>query len=167
MQLSIKKPLSAIILILSGLVVSILSVTAYYQVSWGVFILIAGIILATLGLIIIVLANRRKGGTGGVPTVSRSNQPITPEKLQVTITPQKVKMLEKLILHATRVKIDDMAGVLDVPRSDLLRKLLELSDQFDFKIEEDVVAFGASASTEFVTALEKEFEKWGQSTVKQ
>ncbi|HMF30463.1 MAG TPA: hypothetical protein VKK79_03570 [Candidatus Lokiarchaeia archaeon] len=58
-------------------------------------------------------------------------------------------------------------SVLDIPRRDLLLKLIDLSDQFQFKIEEDLVVFEAAGeSTEFVQALEKEFESWGKSKEK-
>ncbi|HMF34912.1 MAG TPA: zinc ribbon domain-containing protein [Candidatus Lokiarchaeia archaeon] len=83
------------------------------------------------------------------------------------ITPEKVKTLEKLVRVSSRVKIDDMAGVLEVPRAELLRKLLDLSDQFHFQIEEEVVAFDAGADAgNFVKELEREFAAWGKSAEK-
>jgi hypothetical protein len=81
-------------------------------------------------------------------------------------TAQKMKMLEKLVKHATRVKIDDMAGVLDIPRSELLRKLLEIGDNIEFTIEEEVVVFGSGGATNFIATLEAEFKEWGRSTEK-
>ncbi len=112
-----------------------------------------------------------EGGVESIASKSTSSRiPSTSEKLaplQGVITAEKLKTLERLIRVSSRVKIDDMSSILDIPRRDLMLKLLDLSDQFHFKIEEDVIAFEAGAVTDdFVKKLEQEFAAWGKSTSK-
>ncbi|MHA1733715.1 MAG: hypothetical protein ACTSU5_17350 [Promethearchaeota archaeon] len=77
-----------------------------------------------------------------------------------------VGRLEKLIKISNRVKIDDMAVMLNMQRNDLLLKILDWGDEFNFKIDGDFVNFDASRVDEFINQLDESFRDWSASSTK-
>jgi len=124
-------------------------------VSW-----VAGLILVIVGSVKNRLPKQQQQKQVKIAPSPLIN--VAPTHPMQVVTPEKAKTLEKLIRVSTRVKIDDMAGVLDVPRNELLRKMLDLSDQFNFKIEGEEVNFGSGNTEDFIAALDKEFAEWGK-----
>ncbi len=98
----------------------------------------------------------------------KGTQPITPSTIlpKSIISPEKIKTLEKLIRVSDRVKIDDIAAILEIPRRDLLLKMLDLSDKYNFKIQEEIISFEDSSIDEFLNKLDQEFVSWSKSTEK-
>jgi hypothetical protein len=114
----------------------------------------------------IPLSTSLKAGIPAPKTPTTKKSRMTP-LAGATLTPEKLKTLERLLRVSSRVKIDDMAAILGTSRADMLLKLLDYADEYRFKIEEEVIAFESGAVTgDFVKTLEKEFETWSRSSQK-
>ncbi|MHA1734095.1 MAG: hypothetical protein ACTSU5_19305 [Promethearchaeota archaeon] len=91
-----------------------------------------------------------------------------------TPNPTRQPLLKKEILDnfkglvniSNRLKIDDMAAVLEMSRTDLIKNLLDWSEEFNFKINGEYVDFDASQVEEFIKQLDQSFEMWEDSTFK-
>ena len=132
----------------------------------AVFALVIGLIIGLIFLMTFAFVSFRKSSKKKTPATT----PITPEaevEQRKRLTPDKLKMLERLMQVSSRVLIDDMAAVLEVPRAELLRKLVELADSFHFKIEENLISFETGVDVgNLVKELDAQFVSWEKSAEK-
>jgi ABC-type multidrug transport system ATPase subunit len=79
---------------------------------------------------------------------------------QMSIAPDRLEKLEKLVQVSKSLKISQMAELLDITEAELNRCLVDLAFQFGFEIDQDLVTFGEERKDDFLAALDKEFADW-------
>jgi len=71
----------------------------------------------------------------------------------------KVKALFEV---ADRVKIDDLASLLKMPRGDLIERLIAWSKDISFKISGDEIVVAGDASDKLLSELDRHFASWNE-----
>jgi hypothetical protein len=73
----------------------------------------------------------------------------------------------KALFHvADRVKIDDLAALLKMERTDLMERLISWSKDISFKISGDEIVISGEASDKLVSELDRQFASWNTKETK-
>ncbi len=79
----------------------------------------------------------------------------------------RLEKLKKLIQVSQKMKVAQIAKILEMSEDDLYKRIVDWATTFGFTINEDTVDFSGGGKTDaFIDALEKEFKTWGKSTEK-
>ena len=76
----------------------------------------------------------------------------------------RMEKLKKIVRVSERLKISQMAQILEMNESTLYNKIVDWADQFGFTIDEDVVKFEAGRKDEFIASLDGAFQGWDEKT---
>ncbi|MHA1714158.1 MAG: hypothetical protein ACTSXP_00805 [Promethearchaeota archaeon] len=95
------------------------------------------------------------------PAETRPSSTGTPPSAESLFKPSDDELLNKLnqmFKASRRIKIDDICQIVNLSRSEILRKLLEFSDKFGLKIDGEYIIL--ESDTDFASLLDKEFDSW-------
>jgi len=76
---------------------------------------------------------------------------------------ERMKKLSKLFKISSRIKIEDLAGLLGLERLKLFNKLIDWSDQFAYEIDGDFLKVNKESLSDFIDTLDKQFVEWEKS----
>lgn len=91
---------------------------------------------------------------------------ILPEQQQEQLHQQRFEKLKKIVRVSKRLEVSRMAEVLKMKESDLWDLIFDWADEFNFKINKDLVEFNVEKTDDFIAKLDAEFSKWENSSEK-
>lgn len=115
--------------------------------------------VVTMGLGLFLMRSRSKSKTP-LPGFT------APAARPPPMTSTQLNQLQQLFKISDRIKIDDIAAVLNVRRADLLTRLLDFAGQYHFRIQEDVIVFDTGAKEDFIARLDESFRSWSAPDTK-
>ena len=77
----------------------------------------------------------------------------------------RVEKLKKLVKVSEKLKISQMAQILNLKEAELYDRIVDWAADFGFTIDEDVVKFSAGRKEDFNAAIDSAFSEWGRKTV--
>ena len=78
---------------------------------------------------------------------------------------RRMDKLKKLVTVSKKLKISQMAQILNLNERDLYDRIVDWAAEFGFTLDEDVVEFGAGRKEDFITSLDVAFADWGNKTI--
>ncbi len=127
--------------------------------------------LIIIPTILLVKYVRRRKSQPPEPKVEKSHAAVKqeaagPEGSGVSES-ARIEKLKKLIQVSQKMKVAQIAKILEMSEDDLYKRIVDWAATFGFTLNEDVVDFGGGGKKDaFIDALEKEFKTWGKSTEK-
>ncbi len=85
------------------------------------------------------------------------------EQRKAAMEPARVEKLKKLVQVSKKLKVGQMAQILDLTEKELYDRIVDWASQFGFTLDEDVVEFGVGRKDDFIASLDKEFANWGKT----
>ncbi len=92
------------------------------------------------------------------------------EKESIIIDPNKEKERKENLINLFKisesVNINDIASLMDLPRTEVIKKLIEWKNLFKFKIDGDFVRLDQAELSNVLNAIDKSFEDWNSEARK-
>lgn len=101
-----------------------------------------------------------------IKAVPEKLQPITEEQQQEQLQQQRLAKLATIVRVSRRLEVSRMAEVLKMKESDLWDFIFDWAEEFNFKIDKDIIEFDVDKTDDFIATLDSEFKKWEKSTEK-
>ncbi len=101
-----------------------------------------------------------------IKAVPEKLQPIMEEEQQEQLQQQRLAKLATIVRVSRRLEVSRMAEVLKMKESDLWDFIFDWAEEFNFKIDKDIIEFDVDKTDDFIATLDSEFKKWEKSTEK-
>ncbi len=75
--------------------------------------------------------------------------------------PARIEKLKKLVQVSKKLKIAQIAQILDMSEKSLYDRIVDWAANFGFILDEDVVEFEAGRKDDFIASLDAAFKDWG------
>jgi Leucine-rich repeat (LRR) protein len=81
---------------------------------------------------------------------------------KIVISPEKRQQLKDLLSMSNSIQINDISGMLEIPRPQVFKMLIEVRKVMpSLKIEGDLIILTDSEMSNFTSALDNQFDDWG------
>jgi hypothetical protein len=76
----------------------------------------------------------------------------------------RITKLKKLVRVSEKLKVSQMAQILNLNEAKLYDRIVDWADEFGFTIDEDVVKFSGGRKDDFIASIDNAFAEWGKKT---
>ena len=101
-----------------------------------------------------------------IKAVPEELQTLTEEQQQEQLQQQRLAKLATIVKVSRRLEVSRMAEVLKMKESDLWDFIFDWAEEFNFKIDKDIIEFDVDKTDDFLATLDSEFKKWEKTTEK-
>ena len=135
----------------------------YFTRDDGLYIMVGSWLICIIFMIIalsIISANTRQKKQPTKRDIERQKK----AEKERQIENDRIERLKKLLRVSEKLRISQMAELLEIDTKDLRKRILDWADQFGFTIDEDIVKFESSRKDAFIDALSDAFADWNKKT---
>ena len=75
--------------------------------------------------------------------------------------PARIEKLKKLVQVSKKLKVAQIAQILDLSEKGVYDRIVDWAAQFGFTLDVEVVEFGAGRKDDFIASLDAAFKDWG------
>ena len=83
---------------------------------------------------------------------------------EAAMEPMRINKLKKLVQVSERLKVSQMAQILNMDEAKLYDRIVDWAVDFGFTIDEDIVKFSGGRKDDFIAAMDGAFADWGKKT---